>query len=236
MKIKLSERLLSVARLVLPGLPAADIGTDHSYLPVYLIINGICPSVIATEKARGPFDNACQLVELLSLSRHIDMRLGSGLTVLSAGEAATITMAGMGGYVIRDILNASPEVASTSSRLVLQPQKNCSMLRRYLQETGWRIVAEDIAYDYGFYYEIIAAEPGYMELSEDETLFGPCLLAQPHPLLSRYLGLQLADMQMLMAQLADKAGIEAEERCAALSIKVNKIQNILAAGIGGRQC
>ena len=232
MRIKLNERLLAVAKLVLPGCAAADIGTDHSYLPVYLIVNGICPAVIATEKARGPFDNACQLVELLSLTSQIDMRLGPGLTVLAPGEAATITLAGLGGCVIRDILADSPEVVAASRRLVLQPQKNVSMLRQYLQQSGWRIVAEDIAFDHGFYYEIIAAEPGAMTLTEDEILFGPCLLGQPHPLLPQYLGLQLADMQTLLDQLEGKEGGEAEERRAILKNKVEKIGNILAANTG----
>jgi tRNA (adenine22-N1)-methyltransferase len=229
MQIKLNERLLAVAKMVLEGQPAADIGTDHSYLPVYLIINGVCPSVIATEKARGPFDNACQLVELLSLNRLIDMRLGPGLTVLKPGEAATITMAGMGGRIICDILETSAQVAQASRRLVLQPQKNAPMLRQYLQQNGWRIVAEDIAFDHGFYYEVIAAQPGAMQLTEDEALFGPCLLAQPHPLLPQYLGLQLADMQTLLAQLEDKTGSEAAKRRSALLNKVKKIESILAA-------
>lgn len=232
MRIKLNERLLAVAKLVLPGRPAADIGTDHSYLPVYLVVNSICPAVIATEKARGPFDNACQLVELLSLTRQIDMRLGPGLSVLKPGEAATITLAGMGGHVIRDILEGSPEVAAASQRLVVQPQKNVSMLRRFLQQNGWRITAEDIAFDHGFYYEIIAAEPGAMTLSEDEILFGPCLLGQPHPLLPQFLGLQLADMQTLLDQLEGQAGGEARERRAVLKNKVKQIENILAANKG----
>lgn len=229
MQIKLNERLLAVAKLVLPGRPAADIGTDHSYLPVYLVVNGVCPAVIATEKARGPFDNACQLVELLSLGRKIDMRLGPGLTVLKPGEAATISIAGMGGRVIRDILDSSPEVAAASQRLVLQPQKNAPLLRQYLQQSGWRIVAEDIAFDHGFYYEVMAAEPGTMQLTEEEALFGPCLLGQPHPLLPQYLGLQLADMQTLLDQLEGRTGVEAAERRAALQCKVEKIENILTA-------
>ena len=232
MRIKLNERLLAAAKLVLPGQTAADIGTDHSYLPVYLIINGVCPTVIATEKARDPFDNACQLVELLSLNHKIDMRLGSGLTVLKPGEAATVILAGMGGRVIRDILENSPEVAVTSSRLVLQPQKNTPMLRQYLQQSGWRIVAEDIALDHGFYYEIIAAERGSMQLTEDEAQFGPCLLGQPHPLLPQYLNLQLADMQTLLDQLEDKKSAEAMERRAALKTKVKKITTILAVNNG----
>jgi len=230
MQVKLNARLLSVAKLVLPGKAAADIGTDHSYLPVYLVINGICPAVIATDKARGPYDNACQLVDLLSLSRQIDMRFGEGLKVLQPGEAATITIAGMGGYVIRDILENSPGVVALAERLVLQPQKNAAMLRKYLQDCGWRIVAEDIAFDHGFYYEIIAAEPGSMELTEDQALFGPCLLSQPHPLLPQYLGLKLADMQTLVDQLEGKDGLEAGERRRILNGLIAQIEYILGHG------
>lgn len=229
MQIKLNERLLSVAKLVLPGQTAADIGTDHSYLPVYLVINGVCPAVVATEKARGPYDNACQLVELLSLTRQIDVRLGEGLSVLRPGEATTLCLAGMGGYVMRDILEATPAVVASAQRLVLQPQKNAAMLRRYLQDSGWRIVAEDIAFDHGFYYEIIAAEKGRMELTEEEALFGPCLLSQPHPLLPQYLGLKLADMQTLVDQLEGKEGLEAQERRHTLHGLIKQIESILGS-------
>ena len=104
MQIKLDARLLAAAALVLPGKAAADIGTDHNYLPVYLVKNGICPYVIASDKAPQPYENACQLVELLSLTRQISVRLGDGLQVLEPGEAATVVMTGMGGRLMMDIL------------------------------------------------------------------------------------------------------------------------------------
>ena len=47
MLVKLDDRLKAVAGLVLPGRVAADIGTDHNYLPVFLVQNGICQQVIA---------------------------------------------------------------------------------------------------------------------------------------------------------------------------------------------
>ena len=228
MQIKLNARLLAVSKLVLADLPAADIGTDHSYLPVYLVVNGVCPTVIATEKTRGPFNNANQLVELLSLNQRIDMRLGAGLTVLKPMEAATIIMAGIGGHVIRDIIDQVPDVAKASKRLVLQPQKNVPMLRQYLQQNGWQIVAEDIAFDNGFYYEVIAAERGTMQLTEEEMLFGPCLIGEPHPLLLQYLGLQLVDLQTLLEQLEGNEGQEASERRQSLQNKVSKLKEIVS--------
>ena len=228
MQIKLNERLLAVAKQILPGKPAADIGTDHNYLPVYLVINGICPAVIATDKARGPFDNASQLVELLSLGKQIQVRLGDGLEVLKPHEVATICIAGMGGCAICEILTNSPAVAKSAERLVLQPQRHAPKLRKYLIDNGWQIVAEDIAFDNGFYYEIIVAEPGQMQLNEEQIQFGSYLLAEPHSLLKPYLQLKLADLQLLGEQLATKEGTEAAKRRLSLQQQIAQIEDALS--------
>ncbi len=227
MQIHLDNRLLSVAKLVLPGKAVADIGTDHNCLPVYLVMNGISPKVIASDKARGPFNNACQLVELLSLDKQIDMRFGDGLQILRPGEVTTICISGMGGHLISNIIADSLDVAVTTKRLVLQPQNNISSLRRYLVDNGWRIVAEDIAVDRGFYYQIIAAERGAMQLSDEQAEFGPCLLANKHPLLFEYMQLKLADLCALIDQISDKQGPNVQERLQVLLLKANQIEYIL---------
>lgn len=234
MQIKLNGRLLAASRLVLPGLPAADIGADHSYLPVYLVTNNICPLVIATDKASRPIENARQLVDLLSLSHKIPVRRGDGLQAIAPGEAATVVMAGMGGMLIMEMLAASPEVTAKVKRLVLQPQKNIDLLRRWLADNGWRIVAEDIAFDSGFYYVVMAAEPGKMELSEDEAEFGPCLISEPHPLLPQYLGLKLADLRTLCERLEHNDGAEAQRRLEQLDAQARRIEAILTR-IAGRR-
>ncbi|MCL2678438.1 MAG: class I SAM-dependent methyltransferase, partial [Clostridiales bacterium] len=173
MKLKLTHRLLALAGLALPGKPAADIGADHGYLPAYLALNGICPLVIATDRAEGPLNSARALVQFLCLESRVKLRLGPGLSVLEPGEAATVILAGMGGGSIIDILEASSAVWGSAERLVLQPQKDAPALRRFLSKNGWRIVAEEIAQDGGFYYEMMAAEKGGQVLSEKESEFGP---------------------------------------------------------------
>lgn len=228
MQVKLSNRLASVAKLVLPGKSAADIGTDHGYLAVHLVISDICPSVIATDYSRGPLEAASQLVGLLSLDRQIDLRLGEGLKVLKVGEATTICIAGMGGFTIRDILSAAPDILSKTQRLVLQPQRNAMALRKYLADNGWRIVAEDIALDSGFYYEIMAAEKGQMSLNDTEAEFGPLLLSQPHPLLEQYLSLKLTDMEALIGRLSDKTSPDAQERLKLLTSSAGHLRQVLA--------
>lgn len=229
MEIKLSNRLAAVANLVLPGKAAADIGTDHAYLAVYLVINGICPVVVASDRVRGPLASASQLVDLLSLNKQIQVRLGEGLEVLSPGEVETICVAGMGGYTMREILEASPQVLESSRRLVLQPQSNIPVLRKFLMESGWRLVKEEIAYDHGFYYEILAAEKGEMTLNEVELEFGPLLVSQPHPLLKSYLILKRADLTSLATGLMANKGQGVAKRLEELSAAMERIDKVLAA-------
>ncbi len=227
MQVKLDSRLQAVADLVLPGKAAADIGADHNYLPVYLVVNGICPFVIGTDRAMGPYTNACQLVKLLSLDRQIHIRLGDGLAPLAPGEAASITIAGMGGFLIQDILSRSPAVLMQTERLILQPQKNASAVRLWLMENGWKIIDEQIALDHGFYYEIIAAEHGVMTLSHEELQFGPCLLRQPHPLLLEFLRLKKGDLLSLCGQISSMEGVAAQQRLAQLTVAVAEIDQII---------
>ena len=90
MRIKLSNRLQAVARQIPAGLRVADVGTDHGYLPVYLVVNDIAPKVIASDRGKRPLDSARQLITLLSLENQIDVRLGDGLSVLQPDEAEVI--------------------------------------------------------------------------------------------------------------------------------------------------
>ena len=203
MRIKLSNRLQAVARQIPAGLRVADVGTDHGYLPVYLVVNDIAPKVIASDRGKRPLDSARQLISLLSLENQIDVRLGDGLSVLQPDEAEVICLAGMGGVAIKEIISAGLPLAQAAKRLVLQPQRNVPAVRRFLVANGFKIVAEDLAEDDGFYYEIIAVEPGLMELTEQEADFGPLLLRDGHPLFKDFLILKETDLTQLLAAMAD---------------------------------
>ncbi len=107
--MKLSKRLATIAALVPPGGRLADIGTDHAYLPVYLVTEGIVPSAVAGEVNEGPFRAAGEALARVGLADRISLRFGDGLAVLAPGEADTAVIAGMGGQTIVDILAARPE-------------------------------------------------------------------------------------------------------------------------------
>lgn len=227
MTVVLDARLQAVADLVPSGLRVADIGTDHGYLPVYLVASGKCPSAIAGDKSAQSCAKAETTVLHYGCAPYIQTRVGDGLQIVAAGEVDVVVMAGMGGWLMIDILEAAPQVLSSVQSLVLQPQKNSEQLRRWLETHSWRIVDERMVYDSGFYYVVIAAEPGQMQLSEDEAEFGPCILRSCPEVFRDYLHFRLRGIQMLHASLADKQGQEVGSRLVQLKKQEEKIQFLL---------
>lgn len=223
----LDSRLLLAASLVLPGLPAADIGTDHNHLPVHLIKEGICPKVIASDRAIGPYSNAQRFAKRQSLQNHIDVRLGEGLEVLKPGEAATIIIAGMGGRLICEILQNTPVVLEQTQRLVLQPQRDAPALRRWLMENGWNIIEERLALEQNIYYLVLAAEQGSMSLDEQQLLFGPCLMQGADPLFIPFLRFRQQEIDQLVSEVKSGKSDDALLREEQLSLEMARVKSLL---------
>lgn len=211
---QLSPRLAAVARHVPAGRTFADIGTDHAYLPVYLVQSGRVPRAVAGDVLSGPLNAARATVASAGLADRIDVRLGSGLTVLSPGEAACVAVCGMGGPLIARILAEGP--LTGVERLVLQPMGGEVQLRRWLAENGWRLVAEEIVEDGGRLYPVLVAEPGPMRLSRQEEEVGPLLLRQGGPLVLRYVDEKLAQARRALAGARRSDQAAARERAAEL--------------------
>ncbi|MFX3674407.1 MAG: tRNA (adenine(22)-N(1))-methyltransferase TrmK [Paenisporosarcina sp.] len=175
----LSERLTRVAFYVAPGAIVADIGSDHAYLPCYLIYHGIASKVIAGEVAKGPFESALNHVNEEQLEKSITVRLANGLKAIHIEDCVdTITIAGMGGPLIATILEQDKELLSSVSKLILQPNIHSKAIREWALMNEWRIVAEEILIEDDKIYEILVLEKGTMTLSEAEVLFGPFLLVE----------------------------------------------------------
>ena len=139
---ELSPRLQSVADLVPQGARFADVGTDHAYLPVWLILNGTVHQAIASDLREGPLENARQTAERFGVSDRLSFRLCDGLMGLKPEEADTIAIAGMGGETIADILSAAPWTAEGEHRLLLQPMTAHPELRAWLDGHGFQIERE----------------------------------------------------------------------------------------------
>lgn len=211
--LKISKRLFTMASFVPSGSTFADIGTDHGYLPVYLVSEGICPWAVAGDINAGPLEAARLNIAQYNLSGSIDLRLGNGLNVLRPDEVEVITIAGMGGGTIRDILTASPEVAARARRLILQPMADEAELRRFLTLNGWQIVDEELLLEDGRLYVIIVAERGLEAPIEPIVLeIGPKLLENHHPLLKELFGRLEIKYNKILSGLAKSNSAEAIEK------------------------
>ncbi|HBH13479.1 MAG: Uncharacterized protein XD91_0331 [Clostridiales bacterium 38_11] len=169
---------------------AADIGTDHAYVPEILINEGICRKVIATDLNEGPFKIAKSYIESKSLSDIIDVRLGDGLHPIDLKEVDTIIIAGMGGYLIREIIDFRKNEFNNRHTLVLQPMNASDKLRHYLFDNGFELVDEGLAKEDFHFYEIIKAKKRKdIENIDGEIFFevGKALFIKKHPLLRSFI-------------------------------------------------
>ena len=157
----IDSRIQAVLNFVRAGSRVADIGADHGYLSIELVKSGRAARVIATEKNLHPCEAARKNISAAGLGEVIDVRLGDGLQVLTAGEVDTICIAGMGGALICKILDAAPDVVHSVRRLILQPMNGVKKIRTWLAENGWTIADEDLAESAGIIYEIICAATDY---------------------------------------------------------------------------
>jgi len=179
----LSMRLERVAANVPAGARLADIGSDHGYLPVALMRRGAIAAAVAGEVAATPFHAAERTVRDNALQQHISVRLADGLAAIEPADAITaISLCGMGGETIRDILDSGRAHLSGQERLILQPNGGEQPLRQWLMDNGYRIVREELLQENRFYYEIIVAERAEpLVYTAQQLYFGPLQMQARSP-------------------------------------------------------
>lgn len=156
--INLGSRLMLAADFVRRDSLLCDIGTDHAYLPVYLIEKQICLSALAADLRKGPLKNAEKTVNERGLSDKIKLRLSDGLDEIQPDKASDIVLAGMGGDLICDILSRTPWIKDRTKRLITQPQTHAEKVRAFFINNGFEIIGENAAEEDGRLYICICAE------------------------------------------------------------------------------
>lgn len=220
-RLELGPRLRAIAELVpLCCRTLADIGTDHGYIPVSLLLEGRLDRAIAADIGAPPLDHARRTAGLYGVSERIDFRLGDGLAVVEPGEAEVIVIAGMGGDTIAGILAAAPW-SRDGPLLLLQPMSRAHELRRWLPERGYAVRAETLVQDKGVLYPILSAAGGTMAPASEAQAWGGFLL-EGDPLWGRY----LSDRILRLRRAA--AGLE-RARDPALAVKRTALLSAAAA-------
>lgn len=188
---QLSKRLEAVAAFVTEGNRVADVGTDHGYVPIYLVQTGKVPHAIAMDINKGPLLHADANIKKFGLEKSIETRLSNGLRAYNLDEADSVIIAGMGGGLIIDILSESLDKLG-GLELILSPQSEIELVRRFLCDNNFVIVKETMLVDEGKYYTIMkAAEGECCYASVEEYRYGRLLLEERNPVLHTFLAREL---------------------------------------------
>ena len=155
--MKLDSRLMAIANLVRKDRVFADIGTDHAYLPVYLVENGIISKAIAADLRVGPLENAKDAVVSYGFTEQIELRLSDGLDNFKENEVEEIAVAGMGGLLISQFVERTGWLKNENIHLILQPMPHVEELRKTLFDNGFIIDKEVVAEDGDKLYIILSA-------------------------------------------------------------------------------
>lgn len=241
--VKLSDRLLCMAECVKPGEAVADIGTDHGLLPIFLYERNESSNLILCDINEGPLKKAeenvsrflgKELIERGKEQEHaapFSLRLGDGLTPLKAGEVQAVIIAGMGGILISDILQADIEKARSFSRLILQPRNHSPELRQWLHENRFEIYRELLVREGLYICEVICACPQgdlspskppqsleHVQLGTDcepqipiSFEISPLWIRQEEPLLEEFLTRKICVEQKIIDKIEKAQQLEGQE-------------------------
>lgn len=179
MELQLSKRLQAVASFVPQNSIVADIGSDHAYLPVYLIQQDFVEKAVAGEVVQGPFESAVKTVKRHGVTNSITVRLASGLAAIKQSDCVdTVTIAGMGGSLITSILLEGEVQLQNVKRIIAQPNIHAQAIREWASKNGWGIIHEYILEEDDKIYEIVVLERGQSDCDELSLLLGPILMQE----------------------------------------------------------
>ncbi|GAA0078778.1 class I SAM-dependent methyltransferase [Clostridium sp. CTA-5] len=211
--MELSKRLSWIIKYVDKCKVIMDVGTDHGYIPIYLVKNEISEKAIASDINKDPLQKAKINASLDGVLSNVDLRLGGGLKPLKKDEAQGIIIAGMGGNLIRDILEDDLDKVRNLDYLVLQPAQNPEVLREYLYNNNYEILNEDLCFDEGQYYELFKVKYKAGEKTTLDSIFyeiSPVMLKQNNLLIKEYIKFKIEKYNKILNFI--KENTEAAER------------------------
>lgn len=225
----LSDRLKAVASLVSAGNRVCDVGCDHGFVSIYLVQKGICPLAIATDAKIGPLAQAREHIAAYGLEAYIETRLSDGLRAYRIGEADSMICAGMGGKLMRRILEEDADKTDSFRELILQPQSDIQQFRVFLRRHDYLYADENMIEEDGKFYPMmrVVKKCGDKTIQNEtvtqwdsfdvnwrqkmEDRYGMLLLRRKHPVLYRYLERERRICREVMERLEEQ-GLTGEKQ------------------------
>lgn len=219
-ELHLQPRLHLLADLVPEGAKLADIGTDHGYLPVYLLQKGRITSAIAADIGQAPLDHARHTARQYGVEEHLRFLCCDGLRGIGPEDADTVVIAGMGGETIIHILSQAPWTKEGKTLLLLQPMTKQEDLRRWLNENGYAQCAERLVRDKDYLYPVLTAFGGAQPPLSEGELYGGVDI-EVDPLAKEYLAARIRRLEQAETGLLKSSGRENRLRAERLA-KIRK--------------
>lgn len=211
--MKLSDRLQAVASFVTPGLKVVDIGTDHGYVPIYLIKEKISSYVIAMDINKGPILRAKAHIMEEGLTEYIDTRISDGFEKIHIGEAKSAIIAGMGGELIIKILENGREIVEDLDELILSPHSEIASVREYLHKNNLKIEDEKMLIDEEKFYTIMKVTKGKDKAySLEEYKYGAILIDRKDEVLMKYLKKEMEKLDKIITNLENNSSCNNKAR------------------------
>ena len=222
-RLQLQPRLQLLADMTPAGCRLADIGTDHGYLPVWLLQRERIQSAIAADIGAEPLAHARRTAEEYGVEG-ISFRLCDGLANISPEETDTVIIAGMGGETIIAILESAPWTKDGAHTLLLQPMTKAAELRRWLSVNGYTFTDERLVWDKNYLYPVLRVTGGGtpQALTERQALTGVAL--DNDPLYREYLTQQADKLRRTAEGLRRSAKPDARQRAAAAEALAREIE------------
>lgn len=226
--MELTPRLYCAAEKIKKCSFPADIGTDHAYIPIYLVKTGVCDKAIATDIRLGPIKRAEKNIKMYNLQDKIIVRQGAGLSPIRTGEVDCVILAGMGGYLISSILEDGKEKTNDIEYFVFQPMQAPEVVRKYLSENNFIIFDEQLVKEDGRIYEVFAAEHG-SDSNDDEIYYeiGKRLIEKKDPLLEEFVENKMKNILEIIRKISKTESVNAQTRLIECKEKLKKYQEVL---------
>ena len=226
--MELSKRLQAVADLVSDGMVVADVGTDHGYIPIYLVETKKSPKAFAMDVNEGPLLRAKEHIAEHGLCDLIQTRQSDGARNLQEQECDCVVIAGMGGALTVKILEEGKMIFRSLKEFILQPQSELMKTRQYLVENGYHIVEEDMVLEDGKFYPMMKVINGPSpDLDKVELRYGKRLLGQKHPILKEFLEKEVRTKEQILHSLNMGTGLHIESRRKEIQEELEEIRYAL---------